>query len=479
MTTTTEDLSNRSLYRMTLSHTVPSLLVKLMGLNTLDPNGSTRCTKGNRNNVCCASADMVQEQHNQDWPQSRRVLGDILVPADGDYSSTINTDTNDSDMFTTKDRRQTIEREGASGDEIKNLNLDLTRHTLALAAFAELRAKRIISGVDPPPSPDLHNQAEKLDRSSPPECNQKQGSNEATASRTTPQELYDRRTLRVPISWESPVTVHKYMASLDLLQKQVLVKSLAAQECLVELVERDSLNGADLIIDPHTAVIFTPLLSLPALHKKLLAMLSVQTWRYKHILVVFEAYPVSRSYRTVVTCTTETGTLGSRAGTVCIHAAHHEAIKRFRRDLDIAEGCGKKAAACDVWCAFADSVAEAATCARLFGDEAQRADCSGGALWGGREWLDDGVSEDEENLASLGGMNRFSALVVLCQMTLQEFLDLSAEQRTATIGPFIGPEATNMLNADIEQRMRTMESSGLNISQYEDMDIHESTELSR
>ena len=45
------------------------------------------------------------------------------------------------------------------------------------------------------------------------------------------------------------------MASLDVIRKLALVRSLGSQEYLVELVERQSLDGVDLILDPHLAII--------------------------------------------------------------------------------------------------------------------------------------------------------------------------------------------------------------------------------
>jgi hypothetical protein len=61
--------------------------------------------------------------------------------------------------------------------------------------------------------------------------------------------------------------------------------------------------------------------------------------------------------------------------------------------LDIGEGCGTKAATCDVKVAFADSVDETAAYARCFGEIAKGRDETHGAIWGQREWLDLDTSE--------------------------------------------------------------------------------------
>jgi hypothetical protein len=185
------------------------------------------------------------------------------------------------------------------------------------------------------------------------------------------------------------------MASLDLLQKQVLVRSLRTSQHLVYLVERHSLGGVDLILDPYTAIIFAPLLSLPSQCESLLSRVSTQSYSYKHLLVVFEAYPVSRSFKPA-------SRLSDPAGSD-LHAYTPpimKAVKKFRRTLDIREACGTKAATCEVKIAFADSVDEAAAYARYLGDIAEQRDNTQGAIWGGREWLDLEIDEVSDWLAT-------------------------------------------------------------------------------
>lgn len=182
--------------------------------------------------------------------------------------------------------------------------------------------------------------------------------------------------------------VHRYMASLDLLQKQVLVRSLRTADYLVDLVERHSLGGVHLILDPYTAIIFAPLLSLPSQCESLLTHVSTQSYSYKHLHMVFEAYPVSRSFKPP-TVLFDLAACDLHAYTPPIL----KAIKKFRRDLDIGEACGTKAATCEVNVAFADSVDEAAAYVRYVGDMAEERDETRGAIWGQREWLDLEISE--------------------------------------------------------------------------------------
>jgi hypothetical protein len=48
------------------------------------------------------------------------------------------------------------------------------------------------------------------------------------------------------------------------------------------------------------------------------------------------------------------------------------------------------------------------------------------------------VPQNEEDLASVDGMNRFVAFVILCQISLQDFVDLSPDARIEGFGHLIG-----------------------------------------
>ncbi|KAJ4482905.1 hypothetical protein C8J55DRAFT_510946 [Lentinula edodes] len=48
--------------------------------------------------------------------------------------------------------------------------------------------------------------------------------------------------------------------------------------------------------------------------------------------------------------------------------------------------------------------------------------------------------EDEENLAAADGMNHFTACVVLCQIPLDELLEISPEKRIARFAPHLGQD---------------------------------------
>ncbi|KIY44333.1 hypothetical protein FISHEDRAFT_25448, partial [Fistulina hepatica ATCC 64428] len=70
------------------------------------------------------------------------------------------------------------------------------------------------------------------------------------------------------------------LACMELIQKRALVRILRSDACAVELVERETLEGVDMILDPHTAIIIFPLLSLPSQCDTLTQRLCEVSWCY-------------------------------------------------------------------------------------------------------------------------------------------------------------------------------------------------------
>lgn len=208
-------------------------------------------------------------------------------------------------------------------------------------------------------------------------------------SREAPADIYDSSTIRLPESITMPQSIHKYMASLDVIQKLALVRSLESRECLVDLVERQSLDGVDLILDPHTAIIFLSLFMLSSQCNKYVERVAAQSWKFHRILVVFEAYPQSCAKK-------GNKTLDSDLNAYTPHIL--KAIRKFRRDLNIAAACGTKCQETEVFYVFANSVDEGALFARMFGNFAEENDETGGAIWGERGWLDGDFLEASFNL---------------------------------------------------------------------------------
>ena len=204
-----------------------------------------------------------------------------------------------------------------------------------------------------------------------------------------PPEVYDEQTIVLPISGQVQHYDHCYLASLDIITKSAFTRSLASPHALVGLVERESLDGADIIVDPNAALLTFSLFGISSSVQALTSRLLQLSDRFENILVVFEAYLPARALKPE----------GKRGHYSMTHApnvfspAVLKAIHKLRRDLAIAEACGQKCPGSTVFYAFAHTVDEAARFVRLFGDYAQQLDRSAGLLWGRRQWLTD--EEDE------------------------------------------------------------------------------------
>ena len=100
-----------------------------------------------------------------------------------------------------------------------------------------------------------------------PGTSSKEPQTAAPALRDTPAELLDERTLVLAEDYEPPSTVHRYMASMDLIQKRALVRTLSSY-CAVDCAVREYLGHASapspeeedahLLLDCDTAVLFFP-----------------------------------------------------------------------------------------------------------------------------------------------------------------------------------------------------------------------------
>ncbi|KIJ66386.1 hypothetical protein HYDPIDRAFT_38740 [Hydnomerulius pinastri MD-312] len=273
--------------------------------------------------------------------------------------------------------------------------------------------------------------------------------------RVTPDDVFDQHTVRLPEQWISATTTHRYLASMALIQKRALVRDLQDGACRAALVERYDLGGTDIVLDPDHGVLFIPLLALPAQLESVVDRISCESWRYPQLLIIFEAYPSTQSYR-----------VGDAHNTRLVPYAYSPAvcktIKKLRRILGIAEGCGTMNPRCTITWAFSNRVEESARFVRCFGEEACAKAFSVGneVLWGEREWLEEEEREGESDLASVHGMNAFAAFVMLYERPLHDILDLSSEARMEEFGQLLGSERVSNVNAVIEKRMQEMAAIG-------------------
>ncbi|OCH95750.1 hypothetical protein OBBRIDRAFT_822683 [Obba rivulosa] len=200
-----------------------------------------------------------------------------------------------------------------------------------------------------------------------------------------PDELIDRNTIcleRPPLS----ITAHRYLASLEVIQKRALVRCLSSI-CIVELVEREWLGDAHLILDCDTSIQFMSIAALPSRRDVIATQLARASWHFKNILLLFECYPNSWSY----------GGNPEHAQDVpnLISPPVIKSVKSLRRNLAVAEGCETKNPVANVHYAFARTVEETAMLVRAYGDLAESMDTTGGAIWGERGWL---LFDEKEHL---------------------------------------------------------------------------------
>jgi hypothetical protein len=200
-----------------------------------------------------------------------------------------------------------------------------------------------------------------------------------------PPDLIDKNTVQLAATNSLPASRHQYLASLDLLQKHALCRCLSDDIAAIDLIEREFLGGVDLILDQDTAILFLPLSAMPSECEGLIAGISDISWRYSHILVIFEAFLVSQAFGDG-----EENRIASFAFTEPIS----KSVKKLKRSLAIAEGVGTKTEDCLVSWAFAKNIEEAAALARVYGDMTESRDRTGGLLWQGRWWLGEREAED-------------------------------------------------------------------------------------
>lgn len=217
-----------------------------------------------------------------------------------------------------------------------------------------------------------------------PQAHQTLGVPEQIPPRAAPDDVFDQHTVRIPERWVPAALVHRYLASMTFIQKRALVRELQGYLCRVVLVERYDLGGADIVIDPDYGVLFVPLFALPAHLESAVERISRESWRYLNLLVVFEAFPSAQGYRAG-------RSQDARSVPYAYTPPICKAIKKLRRTLGIAEGCGTMNPGCTVTWAFANDIEEAAKFVRCFGEEACAisTERGHGMLWDEREWLEE------------------------------------------------------------------------------------------
>jgi hypothetical protein len=181
----------------------------------------------------------------------------------------------------------------------------------------------------------------------------------------------------------SPNRNHRYLASVELLQDRPLMRALRFDSLRIELLEREWLDGADIVFDCDTALVFTPLMHtlFSSSFRSLKDKLSSLSWRYTHLVVVSQLYDAFSGLRRSQD--------EEEHSNLSAHVI--KSIKKLHRDLAIAEAYATKRAQTVVQMYFVRSVEQAARTARLLGDMAESRSQLGS--WGDRPWL--GMDEKE------------------------------------------------------------------------------------
>ncbi|KAH8998779.1 hypothetical protein EDB86DRAFT_3146059 [Lactarius hatsudake] len=234
------------------------------------------------------------------------------------------------------------------------------------------------------------------------------------------QLLWDLTSLITPIPpmQTPPLRNHRYLASVELLQNRPLMCALRRDWLCIDLLEREWLNGADLVFDCDTALVFSRLCLLPSDSRSLKGRLSSLSWKYTRLAVVFKLYGDGVSGVQYSQTESEQEDLSARV---------IRSFEKLRRDIAIAEACGEKRPQTDLQMNFARSDEHAATVVRTLGDIAESQSQWG--PWDDRMWMRADEQEEESYLASVDGMNAFAASEILSQISLHDFLALSSDQR--------------------------------------------------
>ncbi|KZT08645.1 uncharacterized protein LAESUDRAFT_613417, partial [Laetiporus sulphureus 93-53] len=313
----------------------------------------------------------------------------------------------------------------------------------SMTIFLGLKGKRPTESTLKVGSPARSEPASVKPTTTDTECRSANTQDPPSHCNSIPEELLDARTLCLS-DVTSPGSVHRYLASIDLIHKRVLVRYLTSAQCAIDLIERESLGGVHLILDAETAVLFSSLASLPSQLEDLTRTLSELSWRFMRVLVLFEGFPSSHAYREIK------GTPG-----VMLYPFPPfiiKAVKKMRRYLNIADAYQSKCSGSVISCAFASSVEEAALLVRRFGDQAQSRTPLGNVLWGSREWLDLDEQDGEPDLAQVDGMNSFAASIILSQVSLDEFLGMTVQERLDAFGALVGFERIERFNTELDRR---------------------------
>ncbi|KAF8325460.1 uncharacterized protein EI90DRAFT_3156983 [Cantharellus anzutake] len=305
---------------------------------------------------------------------------------------------------------------------------------------------------------------------------------------SVPSEMIHPNSLLIPQHWITPSQPHRYMVSLNLIQRRAVTAALCSHTCNITLAERDRLwynskidsssavkllpDGPDVLIDSHTAVLLITLASIITVEGGLRQLLETLSQSFTRVLIVFEAYPKSKA------CHVE-----SPESTKADHVLNMftppvlSAFNRWRRLLDISVAIDSINTQCKVDWVFARTPKEAAEFIRLLGDHTEEHTDAvlRPHLWDSREWVLEDPTLEECDLTMFPGMNCFCSAIILSRTTPEEFLDFAPLEREQAFGPLIGHKRITAVNEELARREAQL-SSSIPPSMMSDSDIQPSAE---
>ncbi|KAF8315334.1 hypothetical protein DL93DRAFT_2079059 [Clavulina sp. PMI_390] len=209
------------------------------------------------------------------------------------------------------------------------------------------------------------------------------------------------RNLVLPHVWSPPSSIHRYIASVNLIQKRALVSCLMMHSLgavdVVEYLSHPQTQLPDLILDSENAILFFPIQQLPSSEPELMERVHAISEGFPNVLLVLEAYPNLHSFSAPNTAKENSQNFWQTEGSLAMRMTDFSdadifslpvivAMKKLRRELAIKRGLSDEGVI-ELVCAL--NVREAAIYARLWGDQAESRcnPATKALLWGEREWL--------------------------------------------------------------------------------------------
>ncbi|KIS02076.1 hypothetical protein L804_00334 [Cryptococcus deuterogattii 2001/935-1] len=249
-----------------------------------------------------------------------------------------------------------------------------------------------------------------------------------------------------PQSFEIPVPI---MATVSLFQNRPLIRMLESRG-LYLLDSFPSLQGADLIISPTTALVFRPLSSLPDIHVELLEELKLAATYYQRVILVFEtiSYAASERY-------TKTSNNFNPLATAVVHA-----LGSLSRGKKAAWGTRDIIGELDIMFAYKGAGEIANSVSKILREDEERLRQNMGEegylQYQGREWIGhESIVEHENIMVEMFGINTFGARYALATYGGAERLayEMTEDERMEQLGPIWGQATTARFNDTLREML--------------------------